>query len=115
MSEITCRNQKLVETQRICCFDNETITIKHSFDQNSVLEINFHFHYDDGELRYTVNSAENGIVNIHLYNFKSSFGMGLKKPQTIAKYKGNEVSIVFFVTLLPDANPILDYSIYMEV
>ena len=115
MTEIVCNNQKLISSQRICCFDNEKTTIKHSFDKGNILEINFMFHYDDDILKYTIESAENGKINIHLYNFKSSFGTGLKKPQTIAKYKGKEISIVFFVTLLPDANPILDYSIYMEV
>lgn len=115
MSEIICKNQRLIESQRICCYDSEQITIKHSFDKASVLEINFIFHYDDEALKYRIESAENGKVNIHLHNFRSSFGTGLKKAQAIGKYNGHEISIVFFVTLLPDANPILDYSMYMEV
>lgn len=114
MSEINCKNQKLIETQRICCFDNEGITIKHRFDNNNTLELNFYFHYDDGELRYQFESSENGKLNMHLYNFTSAFGTGLKKPQAIAKYKGKEISIIFYITLLPDANPILDYSLYLE-
>ena len=69
----------------------------------------------DDILKYNIESAENGKVNIHVYNFKSSFATGLKKAQAIAKYNGRMISIVFFVTLLPEANPILDYSLYMEV
>lgn len=115
MSDITCKNQKLIESQRICCYDCEQITIKHSFDEHSVLEIKFIFHYDEGALKYNIESSENGKVNIHVYNFKSSFGTGLKKAQAIAKYNDSIVSIIFFVTLPPEANPILDYSIYMEV
>ena len=114
MSEISCKNQRLVETQRICCFDNESVTIKHKFDNGNVLEINFFFHYDDGELSYKIESTTDGILNIHLTNFKSPFGTGLKKPQALGKYKGKEISIVFFVTLIPNANPILDYSLYLE-
>lgn len=115
MSEIVCKSQKLIESQRICCYDCEQITIKHAFDKHNVLEINFIFHYDGDILKYNIESAENGKVNIHVYNFKSSFATGLKKAQAIAKYNGRMISIVFFVTLLPEANPILDYSLYMEV
>lgn len=115
MSEITCKNQKLIETQRVCCFDSDTTVIKYRFDENSVLELTFRFYYNDGNLDYKIESSETGKFTFHLYNFKSSFGTGLKKPQSIAKYNGHEISIVFFVTLLPNANPILDYSLYMEV
>lgn len=115
MSEILCKGQKLIDSQRICCFNNESVTIKHHFDKNAVLEIQINFLYNDGEINYSIASEENGKVILNLYNFKSSLGSGLKKPQQIAAYNGKKISIVFFVTLLPEANPILDYSLYMEV
>lgn len=114
MAYIFCKNYKLIESQRICCFDNEAITIEHRFDDKDILSVSFIFHYDDEVVRYTVDSSENGKVTFDLYNFKSSFGTGLKKPQSIAKYNGKYIYIVFFVTLLPDANPIIDYSLYLE-
>ncbi len=114
MSTITFENQKLIDSQRICCFNNKSLTIHHQLDKNNTLGITFNFNYDDGEVRYNVTSVENGQITFNLYNFKSHFGTGLKKPEPIAKYNGKQISIVFFVRVLPDANPILDYSLYLE-
>ena len=115
MTSIICNKQKLLSSQRVCCFDNDSIEIEYQFDINDVLTIVFNFHYDEENTRYTLNSKENGKVVLDLYNFKSSLGTGLKTPQIIGKYKGKTISIVFFVTLLPEANPIVDYSLYLEV
>lgn len=115
MTSIICNNQKLLASQRVCCFNNDSVEIKYQFDVTDVLTIVFNFHYDEENTRYTLNSKENGKVILDLYNFKSSFGTGLKTPQIIGKYKGKPISIVFFVTLLPEANPIVDYSLYLEV
>lgn len=117
MSNAICKNHKLLDSQRICCFDNESITIEHKFNEKNILSVTFNFHYNDGEDKkasYEVNSVENGKIVFDLYNFRSSLGTGLKKPQRIAKYNTKNIFIVFFVTLLPEANPILDYSLYME-
>lgn len=116
MTTIRCKNQKLIDSQRICCFDNDSITIEHRFDEKSTLFVTFSFHYseNDEKPKYTITSSENGKIVIDLYDFKSSFGTGLKRPQVIAKYFEQNISIVFFVTLLPDANPIIDYSLYLE-
>lgn len=115
MSEVICKNQKMIDSQRICCFNNESVIIRYSFTAKSVLEVVFNFNYDNTDTRYNIESAEDGKIVINLFNFKSAFGSGLKSPQAIAKYNGKEISIVFFVTVLPEANPILDYSLYLEV
>lgn len=114
MSTILFKNQRLIDSQRICCFNNESVTIKHQLDKNNTLEITFNFHYDDGETRYRIVSNESGKLSFDLYNFNSHFGTGLKNPEKIAKYNGKEISIVFFVRVMPEANPILDYSLYLE-
>lgn len=118
MTNILCKNYRLLDSQRVCCFDNESITIEHKFNEKNILSVIFNFHYNDTEdkkANYEVKSEENGKIVFDLYNFKSSLGTGLKKPQCIAKYNKKGIFIVFFVTLLPEANPILDYSLYMEV
>lgn len=115
MTSISCNKQKLLSSKRICCFDNDSFEIQHQFDANNVLTIVFNFRYDEKNTRYTLNSTENGKVVLDLFNFRSPHGTGLKTPQIIGKYQDKTISIVFFVTLLPDANPIVDYSLYLEV
>ena len=115
MLEISCKNQKLIATHRVCCFDNESITARISLDDNNVIEINFYFFYDNNVSNYTISSTENGKVNINLYNFASGTGTGIKRPVQIGKLNEKMISIVFFVYLFPEANPILDFSLYLEV
>lgn len=115
MAEVICNNFRLIESQRICCLDKNSITIRYSFDENDTLEITFKFHFDNNTPRFTHTSTENGKIVFDLYNFVDPIGTGLKQPEPIGKYKGKEILIVFFVALLREANPILDYSLYMEV
>lgn len=114
MAEIKFGNQRLIDSNRICCYNNDSVSIRHQFNNNETLEMIFNFHYDEGESHFTVNSLVNGCVVLDLYNFKSTWGTGITSPQVIAKYNQKNISIVFFVTVIPNANPILDFSLYME-
>ena len=114
--EVICNNVELICSERICCYDNKSIKIVQQFDEESALTIVFNFLYDESQSsqQYRLSSPNNGTVAFDIYNFSNPLGSGLKMPIEIAKYKGRKIEIVFFIYKFKDANPILDFSLYLE-
>ena len=116
IQSIKFSNQSLLYSNRICCFNNDSAEIKYQFDEDSILTLIFKFNYDSNikETTFNIDSPENGIIVLNLYNFSNALGSGTIQPINIAKYKGKQVSIVFFVYKMAKSNPILDFSLYLE-
>lgn len=113
--KVFCEDSVLIETGRVCCFDNKGITLVFEIGEDaSLLSIIIKFDYDDKGLRYSIKSPENGTIELMLYNFINPLGSGLKAPIEIAKYKGKRVFFVFYVYKLNDSNPVIDFSLYLE-
>ena len=113
--QIICENKELLYSNRICCFDNDSITFKYTFDPESVLTVTFNFNYDDKEMRFEISDDEKGHFTITTYNFNNTLGSGLKKPIEIATYKDKSIYCRFFIQKSKESNPILDFSLYLEV
>ena len=108
-------NKLLLYSNRICCFSNDTISLKYEFDEKSVLTMVFHFHYNENNGQdLKIKSEGNDKIIIDSYNFKNPLGTGLKEPMKIAKYKEQDLYIVFFIYKMNECNPIIDLSLYME-
>ena len=95
--KIICNNKELLYSNRICCFDNEAITFKYTFDPESILTITFKFNYDDKDTRFDITDDGRGNFTINLYNFNNTLGSGLKKPIEIAAYKNQSIYLRFYI------------------
>ena len=117
MNEIVCDNKRLVYSGRICCINNESITLKIDITEQDVINIVFNFHYEDGDaVKTTMQSPENGKVVFDLTNYVSSLGTGITKPVEIGSLNSKKIYIIFYVYRLDKtAFPIIDLSLYMEV
>lgn len=113
-AEIKTSKYNLLYSNRICCIDNEHIEILLTFDDINQLSVEFKFLNDEQEVRYALSSPQNKKVIIELFNFKNPLGTGLKKPIGIAKFNDKQICLSFNIVKQEEANPILDFSFFIE-
>ena len=113
-AEIKIGQYYLVYSNRICCINDNSIEAIINFDEVSQLSVTFKFINDDQPVRYKVSSPENGKIVLELFNFNNQFGTGVKKPIDIAKLNDKTICLSFNVEKHKDANPIIDFSLFIE-
>lgn len=109
---------EMIYSGRICCFNDKQLELKIKLTdrKEDELVIRFVFNYSSNQkptLRMNANPSV-GII-IELTNCGSPLGMGLKRPLRIAELNGKNIFLIFNIYKNDESNPILDFSLYMEI
>ncbi len=112
--KVETETMQVLYSNRICCFDNNSITLSYNFTEQDKLTVIFKFHYDNSTIGYKFSNPENGVVVVDLFNFNNQLGSGTKQSISIGNYNEKKIYLSFFVFKFPEANPLIDVTIYLE-